>query len=83
VMEDARSFASRADYLDFERKLRPPQWEEIEVEKAPTNVGLVERWYRHAATGSIWRFIKPDPPFRGRWERVRSDADGDRTRNDG
>ena len=26
---------------------------------------LEERWYRHLASGAVWRLVGPDPPFRG------------------
>jgi hypothetical protein len=28
------------------------------------------RWFRHLASGEIWRLVDPDPPFKGLWERV-------------
>ena len=28
------------------------------------------RWYRHVASGAVWRLVPPDPPFTGLWERV-------------
>lgn len=30
-------------------------------------------WYRHVASGEVWRLVPPDPPFSGLWERVLTD----------
>ena len=29
-----------------------------------------EKWYRHLASGEVWRLVSPDFPFRGAFERV-------------
>ncbi len=31
---------------------------------------LEEHWYRHVASGEVWRLVWPDPPFRGLFARV-------------
>jgi hypothetical protein len=29
-----------------------------------------ERWFRHVASGTVWRLVWPDPPFTGIFEQV-------------
>lgn len=29
-----------------------------------------EKWYRHAASGEVWRLVWPDGPFTGLFEQV-------------
>ena len=32
---------------------------------------LNERWFKHKASGTVWRLVEPDPPFAGTFEPVR------------
>lgn len=65
-------FRSRSEFLAHSGRLLAPAWEEIPVgEPAMTLGGFVERWYREAATGAVWRLIEPAAPLRGLWERFR------------
>jgi hypothetical protein len=57
-------FATHIDQLVASGEVR-----EIEVDG---NYGRGEiyggRWFMHVDTGSCWRLVPPDPPFRGLWE---------------
>lgn len=44
---------------------------EVEVESryGPSRM-REEKWFRHAASGQVWRLVWPDPPFQGVFEPV-------------
>ena len=61
------------DWTDLDvhvRLLQEGGWEEVPVLHPQSNVGFIEQWFRCAACGSTWRLVRPDPPFRGVWEKV-------------
>ena len=47
-----------------------------DVEELPVTSSYVgataftEKWFRHVASGSVWRLVWPDGPFTGVFERV-------------
>ena len=44
-------------------------FEEIEVERPCSPVGLEEYWYLSKTGDDVWRLIRPDPPYRGSWSK--------------
>lgn len=44
----------------------------IEIPASASHQGSLpdEKWYRHLASGEVWRLISPDFPFRGTFEQV-------------
>jgi hypothetical protein len=68
-------FISWADYERFvaeiEAEVAASAAEEVPaIPKFGGTHLLGERWFRHRATGSVWRLMPPDPPMRGLWEPV-------------
>ncbi len=48
--------------------------EQMPVNSLYSNTALLEqKWFRHLATGMIWRLVWPDAPFTGVFEPVISD----------
>jgi hypothetical protein len=68
--EPIRAFGSAAEFERF-RDLISRCVERACVERVPVDTRwkdanpLFEEWFRCAATGEVWRLLKPDPPSRG------------------
>lgn len=75
--EAIRGFQSPGEHRRFvefmERQVSSGEAEELEPDPAYGPGELYGgRWFRHRATGEVWRLIPPDPPFYGVWEPVNS-----------
>jgi hypothetical protein len=73
--DEIHGFASPGELERFRRWIASALDEEalieIPVEEPYSGSPMLdEHWYR-AASGSVWRLVAPDPPFRGVFERVR------------
>lgn len=73
--DEIHGFASLGEFERFRRWIASALDEEalveIPVEEPYSGSPMFdEHWYR-AASGSVWRLVAPDPPFRGVFERVR------------
>jgi hypothetical protein len=74
--EEIHGFQSTAEYKRFVAYI------EREVEQGLAEEGPVDpdygagmlfggRWFRDTESGTIWRLLPPDVPFRGLWEPVK------------
>jgi len=73
--EEIESFQSLGEFRRFEEwmaeQVSAGNAEQIAVEHPFAGATtLRERWFRHKASGSIWRLVDPDPPFTGTFEHV-------------
>lgn len=73
--DEIHGFVSPGEFERFRRWITGAldQQRLIEVpveERYSSSTTFDEHWYR-AASGSVWRLVAPDPPFRGVFERVR------------
>jgi len=75
VWEEIHGFTSPGEYTRFVRYLegQVAAGQALEV-PVDLDYGSGEiyggRWFQDVETGSVWRLIPPDPPFRGLWEPV-------------
>lgn len=77
VWDEIRGFASPGEYRRFVCYLED-QIANGHARELPSDPDYVKgmisggRWFEEAETGSVWRLVEPDFPFRGLWEPVRS-----------
>lgn len=73
ALHPSRSFVSYDDARALEKELARVTAEgliqEITVTR-PQHPLLEEHWYRHLATGDVYRYCPPEFPARGAWEKV-------------
>jgi hypothetical protein len=75
VWEEIHGFASPGEYERFVRYIEGQVASGVARELAADPLygkGMIYggRWFQDAATGSVWRLVSPDPPFKGLWEPV-------------
>lgn len=73
--DEIHGFASPGEFARFERWVAAAIDESllvaVDVQDPYSGLPMLnERWYR-TPSGSVWRLVAPDPPFRGVFERVR------------
>ena len=73
--DEIHGFASQAEFERFRRWIREAR-NEGELVQLPVaspyggTTAFEEYWYK-ARSGSTWRLVAPEPPFRGVFERLR------------
>lgn len=72
--DEIHGFTSPGEFVRFQQWIADAVAEgaltEVPVDSVYSGSSLFdERWYR-AASGTVWRVVAPEPPFRGVFERV-------------
>lgn len=75
--EQIDGFASHSEFVGFcdwmKDALASGQSKKVPVRKRYQNIeSFNEEWFEHVASGTIWRLVHPDGPFRGLFERIDS-----------
>jgi oxalate decarboxylase/phosphoglucose isomerase-like protein (cupin superfamily) len=74
-LHDKSAFDSAWEYENFERKLK----EQIKIgsifeipatDPVSLLAGHEEHWYKNNDTGEVYRYVPPEFPARGIWEKV-------------
>ena len=72
--EEINGFQSPGEFQRFERwiaeQIQLGNAEEVLVNFELRGPYWHQRWFRHKASGAVWRLAKPDPPFTGVFEPV-------------
>lgn len=73
--DEIHGFLSPGEFERFRQWIAEAQAEgvltEVPVSEPYSGSPLFdERWYR-STSGTVWRVVEPDPPFRGVFERVK------------
>ena len=74
--EEINGFESSAEFERFQAWLKETvadgNAEEVPVlERYQEISSLVEEWYRHIDSHTLWRLLRPDPPFTGLFKRIK------------
>ncbi len=76
-LHDKRQFDSTWEYEQTERNLasllKDGAIVEIPVKRPLSPADYEEHWYQDKETGEIYRFVPPEFPARGIWEKINSD----------
>ena len=71
IPNSSLSFNDFIEYQDLEDSLKQSSsFEQTEVLNSYSTVGLEEKWFKNISNGESWRLVRPDPPFKGIWQRV-------------
>jgi hypothetical protein len=80
VWEEIRGFDSAGEFQRFYSYIEAQVSSGLAIERTPDpsyEEGMIfgGRWFEYTETRDVWRLVPPDSPFRGLWEKVRSDAE--------
>ena len=72
--DEIHGFVSPGEFRRFQnwivKQVQEGALVEVQVEEPYSGSPLFdERWF-HTTSGTVWRLVAPDPPFRGVFERV-------------
>ena len=74
---DVRSVNHFLDWNDYdyfsEMLKKDKNFISVSVTEKYSNFGFLERWYRCVKCQTVWRLVEPDPPFKGLWERLKTE----------